>query len=354
MSAINRFVAFLAVGLIAICCGMLLGMTSPQKSMTSPQKRGSSQMKPLTVNALPEEGLLITSPEDPLFMEALRASAWAEKDPPSNAALQFSGVISNNSDQAVAAISVVWEFIQPDGRAIRREKIARENSLFGDDDALYDLAAKVGTLPRGPAHRVLEPHTKGLFSLVSTQSAGSATGSSVGQGVAPLIGQTSQRLDPTAIRQKEMDLLSAILEKSVSWSVSIDGAFFEDGRFAGPNKGDFFGKIAAEHKARIDLLQELEKLIKAGRHGQDFNKVFQHLAKVAGSQRPNLTGVTASNLYDFRKSILAGRLMAIRERAGDQTIIDFVTRESVRPHVELIAPRDVAAPPHSRSGQRTR
>jgi hypothetical protein len=329
MRSSKRLIAFLAVGLLALWAGMLLGMTTPQK-------RGSYwQMKPLTVNALPQDGLLIVGPEDSSFAEALRACSSGEEALPRNA-LRFSVVVSNNTDQPVAAIAVAWEFIQPDGRVIRREKIGREASLFGEDDTLTDLGVRLGLLPSHTARHVLEPHSSRLFSLVSNLSLGSASessvgsGSTVGSGAATGIRRTSQRLDPTVMREQEIDILETLLQNSVSWRVSIDGAFFEDGRFAGAKKGDFFAKITAERKSRIDLLNELRKLIQEGKRSEDFTKLFTHIESVAGSQRPNLRGMNASDFYDFRKSIFAWRLIEIRKRAGDQTIIDFVTRESNR------------------------
>lgn len=315
---------------ITIICGLLIGSFL---GMTAPNRKGLQSMKRLSVNDLPEHGLLIVDESDPSFDSRLLGCLKSSPSPSLDILKQFSVFVINNSSRPVAALAINWEFIQPDGRAISKYKAVSQPNLFhtgnpGAPSGAIGLSSRVATAP------IIEPHSSRLVSLLDATAIKP-------QGVQ----LTKDRTDvPDDVKQKaekytsgQVDQLNQMIEKSVNWSVSIDGVFFEDGTFVGPDKTGFFDKIKAQVDARFDLLTEIATLMAQpeSAKGNLYETVFKYVQSVAGSGRPKLSGFAAKEFYKHKKSTLALQILTNRKILGDERAIDFVREQLKEPHIQV-------------------
>jgi hypothetical protein len=231
--------------------------------------------------------------------------------------------------------------MRPDGRIVSKYKAVRQPNLFGSNKSFYSFANASGISPALQSRPALEPGSSRMLSLIDV--IGKGRGASIWTGAGQIrpardktvpenIGQQSQEYT-----QQQIEKLNKLVEDSVSWSVSIDGCFFEDGSFIGPDKTAFFENTKAEQDAEHDLLQEVKDIV-ASRHQQDkeFTGVFEHLQSVAGLENPTLSEFNRTGFYNYKKAIFARQILAVRKKVGEQRTIDYVREELNKPRLMLV------------------
>jgi len=121
------------------------------------------------------------------------------------------------------------------------------------------------------------------------------------------------------------------LREYVEIRVSVDGAFFDDGTFVGPDTTHFFSKVQASVDAKRDLLEEMSF---AREHGLSLSRVFKNVQEVASS--PDVSSFsTQADHYNYHKKIYAQEVLRIRQTVGDERALAQAVRSLRRPWPKL-------------------
>ena len=192
---------------------------------------------------LSKHGLTLVLPSDPDF--ANRFSAGIKDGSIINADTMnsMSVFLENRTKQTVVAYRILWCFTKPSGETNCTTKtVSAPRALMEGENLSPDVEAQTGKI-RSASARLIS-----LMSFGNSRQPGMAVrvtpeeAEKIRQGVRP---------DPNTLRDRAMEQFG----KYSDVTVSIDGAFFDDGTFVGPNTTGFFEEIAAQVKARRDLLE---------------------------------------------------------------------------------------------------
>jgi hypothetical protein len=158
-----------------------------------------------------------------------------------------------NSDKRVIAYTLKWEMVTQDGQVITRLRRASRNDLLAK-------TGKEGLLSPDDTATLL-PQTARFFSLF-----GYADGQQVKlKGTGPDRPARDNRQ-----LMKKIDETGAIgrineqLKRTVSVTLSIDAALFEDGTFVGEDTTSHYHRMNAQVDVKKNLVQELGSRLKSG------------------------------------------------------------------------------------------
>jgi hypothetical protein len=251
---------------------------------------------------LPEHGLTIISPSDPSFDTLLTAHLKGEPNEMIDRLKPFSFFVENKSKQTVVAYTIQWCFTRSDGtNEYSIKTLVNPKALMEGDDLSEEMIEQSGRI---------RPNSTSFFSLVSPDGSGSFR--------VPLRPEEAEQFkkgiqpDRATLLQRYSDELS----KYSDITLSIDGAFFDDGTFVGPDTTGFFDKTKAEIGARYDLLSEI---VHGSSKGKSKDDIFNDLANTANQPEVRLDSKSsASDYYNFHKRRLAAEISRARNIVGDE------------------------------------
>lgn len=281
------------VGMLAAVVTMVLVLGGIPKS-----KGGAGSQSKIETAGL-QHGIEIVGPNDAAF------AGLMSKQLQKNSHLNVDGLKStsvfvvNKSAQAIAALSVNWVLLQPDGSSISHATAHKSGLVIvseGDSPHLMEIIASNG-------HR--------LFSLLDLPDGSNrASGHRMGGGGG-------------------VDKARQLFE-SVKVTVSVDGVLFVDGAFVGPDTKDFFGLLKAEIDARRDLIEEL---------GRALNGDAEAMKRVEllADGRPVGTRAASDNhsFYDVITQTQASVILARRKKFGDRAVLESINAELSKPRINL-------------------
>ncbi|MDQ3803896.1 MAG: hypothetical protein M3416_08730 [Acidobacteriota bacterium] len=255
---------------------------------------------------LAEYGVTIVNPADPAY-DAMVAGLSENKPNVMVEALRpFSVFIKNTSGRTVVAFALKWELMQPDG------KIRIDES---DNTALWSLTGgEVSNMSEG----VIRP--------------GAAWFSTPFHPEAPHVpptrgGSDAARSEPEAT--EELNRLREELAQYTNITVSLDGAFFDDGTFVGPDSTEFFAKVEAMRNARYDLLDSVKKNLT---QGSPPDEVFGNLKEIENGPAPQLSSSSSpADYYSAFRKATAAELLRVRETYGDAQPVERVMQKLRKP-----------------------
>ncbi|MCI0490093.1 MAG: hypothetical protein L0229_26165 [Blastocatellia bacterium] len=287
---------------------------------------------------LPQHGMAIVQPFDPEF-DAMALSMEEGQGVISDDEKPFSIIVKNENGEAVVGLRLRWEFERSDGRIIFHQRAFTVSMPF-DTSPVSQNSNYIRK-----ARLVIEPDSAEFFSLISSplERRGLNIGAgAIGTGSGSIGSNSARRQDLEALRDSArrrdfealqshsrratVNELNALLENSISVTVAIDGAFFEDGGFVGPDTTDFFAEMKAKQDARRDLLVEIERT--AGLNKSDVFKQVEIIAQ-GGAQRDRAESRVALH-YNISKQRYAQELLARRRVMGDERLLDFVREQLAR------------------------
>lgn len=194
----------------------------------------------------PEHGVHIITSVDPSF-EALASGYFKAKAKNIPESLNpFSVFIKNSGNKTVVAYALRWQMVRADGQVIQNTTSYSEPGVLMGNE-----------MPNNPAFKHIDAIEPGAVRCFSWDSPiREDTSQPLGGGDAPVSGKLSpnQFKDPIARR----DNIRAELSLATDLTVSLDGVFFDDGTFIGPNITGFFERIQSVVNAKVDLLREIE------------------------------------------------------------------------------------------------
>jgi hypothetical protein len=233
------------------------------------------------------------------------------EDPPDliKIAAPTSVFLINESNRTLVAYDLTYDFHAADGKLNSNE--------FSPTflPALMDLARD--RLSEDRAVVILPGHTRLISPLFGF------VGLSKGQPLPPFADESAER------RQKE--LMASAIKSTLAWTsratITLDGAFFEDGLFIGPNASAFFENTKAMIDAQRDLLEWFVEAVRMReRKRESADSVFSELENmVEGMPRPTSQGSSA-DFYKNEKLELAREILRMRDRIGAAEVILRKTR----------------------------
>jgi len=281
----------------------------------------------IQVRDLPEHGVRLIGPGDPMQPSV----AGSFRTPSSNAVVErmkpFSVFLRNTGSRNIIAYWLTWELTKPDGTVITREEGGVNSGALTGDVApgLEHLVMNSGYAVGRNANRFINPLTSFGESEVSGALFAYATSTEDPSEIGRL--QQAAR----SISSFLDDVVVPELRGYAEMRVSVDGVFFDDGTFVGPDTTQFFNKVQANIDAKRDLLEEISFAVE---HGLRMSKIFKNVQEVASS--PDVISFTTqADYYNLHKKRYAEEVLRMRSVLGDNRAIAQALRSLTRPWPRL-------------------
>jgi hypothetical protein len=264
---------------------------------------------------LPEHGLTIIGPSDPSFDALLSAHLKGEPNEVIDRLKPFSFFVENKSKQTVVAYMVQWCFTKSDGTTqCYRKSLTNPRALMDGDNLSEDMMKQSGRVKPGETR---------FFSLVASDGSG---GFSI-----PARPEELEQLKRGMLpdRAELFQRYSAELSKYSDLTVSIDGAFFDDGTFVGPDTAGFFDETKAVIGAKYDLLNEIAHGLSKGKSK---DAIFKDLEDAANQPEVRLNSKSsAADYYNYHKRLYADEISRSRNVLGDEKALAMAQRPTKKP-----------------------
>lgn len=276
--------------------------TGPGNYETVTPKREIPTVK-FIVRGLSEHSVSLIAPSDPI----LTGGRTVFVDP-------YSVAIRNTSSKAVVGYSIKWECF--DGK---RESATRDMShdrnfsnslgfafMYGDESERRAILKN--------ADEVIQPNSTWLISpdLPARKLSG-------------LLAEINTGRDQAALAELQAEC--------PTMTVTLDGVFFDDGTFIGPDTNDFFIKVKTQMDVRYEVLRGVQSDLLSGK---DPTEVFKGLEQMRDRERQLSGGnMTMKELRSFYRHMFAQDVLGMKEMWGAQGAIANVQRQLSRRWVTL-------------------
>jgi hypothetical protein len=261
------------------------------------------------VKDIKEYGLEIISPLDPSFGSLTAAYFNGRPSPQLEAFKPFAVFLKNRGSKPLVAYVIKWEIVRPDGR------ITTTYNSYAQTGVLMGYGVGIATQPG--LRQIIDPGSVRLFSSASPIDVdeGNAMGSTGYYATAT----EAANVDPVL---KVSDRIKSQLRQSKSITVSLDGAFFADGTFVGPNTSGYFERIKAEIDAKRDLLEQVER---AGKKQVDLDRVFEAIETKSNSEPLSPSGDSSPEaLYRYHTQAFAREIVGLKNAYGKERTTDHL------------------------------
>jgi hypothetical protein len=256
---------------------------------------------------LPENGLAFVLPSDPLFDQKFSQAITRQQEFAADEQKSFSVLLENNTEKTVVAYRIVWAFTTGDG-ATRYSKrtFSAPRALMEGENLTPDMERQTSKI---------RPHQGILISAIPISTDGRPTIAFETTAERAQKIREGQKLDTNELRE----IAAGQLAKYTDTTVSLDGAFFEDGTFVGPNTTGFFEEIGAQIKAKSDLLEEISRRIHSSASKQE---ILQDLESIANQTiKPLDPKSTPNDHYNYYRMFYAKQVVRSRRRLNDDEAV---------------------------------
>jgi hypothetical protein len=280
----------------------------------------------VNVRDLPEYGVRLVSAADPSFNGL--AAANLKNISPDNIESNkpFSVFIKNTGNRDLVAYVLKWELVVEDGSI--RTHISSEGNphlLMGAEPtknpALIELSPVVKPAKVKFCSWIAPAEDQGIGSMTGGTSAGSGDP------------EVLRRMARGGKNNEIRDYMQTQLRQGRSITISVDGAFFDDGTFVGPNTTGFYEQIQAQIKAKHDLLEEANNAFAGGKQPDEIFKMLEPYTSLP--QASYNSGSTPEDVYDFWKKTYAEEAINMRRGGGARPVLDRMLSLYRKPWPEL-------------------
>jgi hypothetical protein len=211
-----------------------------------------------------EAGLTLLTQMEPGFDDMVKGLVGADRVPELDALKSYSVVLHNHSNQTVIAYYLRWEFTGPNGNRTEIDMTENRITRFLDGGS-----------------KKTDAENDSLGPTIAPQSWVVVTPRRVVKTGAGAEGRSSNGRYLSYLEQ-----VSSKFAEASHIQVSLDGAFFEDGSFVGPNSSRFFEIIKSEVETKQNLLSYIVRSVGNGRTIDD---VANELHSSLSASRPELS-----------------------------------------------------------------
>lgn len=255
------------------------------------------------VKGLPEHNVSLIASSDPIITGGRTVSV----DP-------YTVVLRNTSSKAVVGYSIKWECFHGKMESPTRDMShdRKFSNSFGFAFMYADESERRAVLNN--ADEVINPNTTWLIS--PDFPARKMNGH---------IEELSTRRDQAA--------LAEVQAACPMMTVTLDGVFFDDGTFVGPDTNDFFAKVKTQMDVRYEVLRGVQSDLKSRK---DPTEVFRGLEQIRDRERQVSGGeMTINELRSFYRHMFAQDVLGMKEMWGADGAIANVQRQLSKPWVTL-------------------
>jgi hypothetical protein len=256
------------------------------------------------IRDLTERGITLIAPSDPIFT---RNRKTLSINP-------YSIVLKNSSDRPVVGYSIKWECF--DG------KIESANRDMSHDVRTSHILGIILTYGEESERRPILDKLEGFIKSHST--------SFISEDVParPLsadIEDIGTELDEAA--------LAEVRAACPIMTVTLDGIFFDDGTFIGPDTTKFFDRVKTQMDARYELLKGVQNQLEAGKDPTD---VFRGLEQIRDHEGQSQGGEMATKeLRSYFRNKYALDVLGKKQMWGPEKALEDVQQMVSRPWAKL-------------------
>ncbi len=267
-----------------------------------------------TCRSIPDRGLLLVPHGDAAFdalfedirrrLETLNPARPPSRTPISEIELDYAAILINRAEQAIAGLALEWQFEETSGRKYSHSTA----SAFGRS-LLLPFGLPQDILPVNRYWNTILPGSKRL--LADMQIIGDNTDVRPprpdeiwrGGGIGSTVGSRSRPLP---------EMHSVVLV--------IDGLFFADGEFIGPDHCLLWEDVFYEAEAKLETARRARTLHDRGLGAAD---ILAELEKFLGpdTSPPPMRPKTAEDFRAQHRHGVAGWLRFIRPQRSDESIV---------------------------------
>lgn len=275
--------------------------TNPKKETVAPKTEPS--VVKFNVRGLSEHNVSLIAPSDPL----LTGGRAVFVDP-------YSVALRNTSSNAVVGYSIKWECF--DGKTESATRDMSHDRKFSNSLGfafMYGEESERRAILKN-ADEVIQPNSTWLISpdLPARKLSGPLEEIQTG---------------------RDQAALAKLQAACPTMTVTLDGVFFEDGTFIGPDTNDFFAKVKTQMDVRHEVLQGVQRDVKSGK---DPTEVFKELEQMRDRERQQSGGeMTTNELRSFYRHMFAQDVLGMKEMCGVDGAIANVQRQLSRHWVTL-------------------
>ena len=281
----------------------------------------------INIKDLPEYGLKLIAPTDPIFDGKLSALLRNHPSPLAESLRSYSVLLENTGKKIVVGYRLRWDLVKADGTVSMHQAGGVNMGAFMDE-------ARPGLEnPSLSSGFAIRPHTTAFVSLAGSSGDndnGGITGYASGSANRALLDQLRQ-----SAKDKQypslVDTIIAELQNCTSITASLDGVFFEDGTFVGPDTTEFFVTVEASVNARRDLVQEIAFAVE---HKRSMDAIFNYINEVASSPPP-VQKMNKGDLYNLFKKSNAEEMLRMKAAMSSQKAVEMALQQSRKAWVVL-------------------
>ena len=251
------------------------------------------------IKDLPKYAISLLAPSDSALSKELKPI-----DP-------YSVFLRNTSSRPIVGYSIKWECFDSKNESARRntfnDRHLRSNLgvvfMYGEET---DRKAILNRL-----EEVIWPNSTWLISYdLPARRIGTVTK------------EDSPEVDEAAVAE-----LGAVCPEM---TITLDGVFFDDGRFVGPDTIGFFTHVETHVAMRREVFQQVQSELKSGKTP---TQVFQGLEQIANSKSTEPGGETEMSRSDFRK-LFAQDVLGMMNTWGVDKAIEKIQLRLSKPWVK--------------------
>ncbi|MGA9770232.1 MAG: hypothetical protein WBV94_14420 [Blastocatellia bacterium] len=276
---------------------------------------------------LPGYGLKLVAPTDPLFDGKFSTLLKDHPNPLAEGLRSYSVLLENTGKKTVVGYRLRWDLIKADGTVSMRQAGGVNMGAFMDE-------ARPGLEnPSLSSGFAIGPRAMAFVSLAGSlgdNDNGGITGYASGSKDRAVLDQLRQ-----SAKDKQypslVDTIIAELQTCTSITVSLDGIFFEDGTFVGPDTTEFFVTVEASVNAKRDLMQEIAFAVE---HKRSMDAIFNYINEVASSPFP-VQKMNKGDLYNLFKKSYAEEMLRMKAAMSSQKAVEMALQQSRKAGLEL-------------------
>jgi hypothetical protein len=277
------------------------------------------------IKDLPQHNLRLIGPSDPSFDERLRTELKGESNELVDTLKPFSVFFENKGERPVVAYLIQWCFTTKEGRnQYFRKALMNPQPFMEGENLSQELKWQSGRI---------EPDSARFLSLLSTDGSGMLRAEVSPKEAEEL--KQGKKFAQTSLLKR----FSTQAEEFAEISVSIDGAFFDDGTFVGPDTSNFFAQIKAVIDARRDLLNEIA--IGLSNPAMTTDSLYGRIQETAAHPIESIdSSSTPSDYYNYFKKFYASDILQTKKLHGQDKALAMAVQSMNKPWARLRKKQD--------------